>query len=120
MIGLNTNVLVRYLVQDDPIQSQKATNLVETSVKSGNHLWICQVTLCETIWVLQKCYKLTKEEVCHILHQLLSTPQILVENDDVAWLALLDFERNKKIGFVDFIIGRQNFEQGMFIDLYAR
>lgn len=112
MIGLDTNVLVRYLVQDDPVQSNRANRLIETAVQQGNILWICLVTLCETIWVLNKCYKLSKEELLPILEELLLIPQIKVENDDVVRQALRDYEKSKKIGFPDCLIGRQNLHRG--------
>ncbi|MBA3237209.1 MAG: type II toxin-antitoxin system VapC family toxin [Parachlamydiaceae bacterium] len=112
MIGLDTNVLVRYLVQDDPIQSKLANKLIEKTVDSAEILWICQLTLCETVWVLKKCYKLSKEEILHILHALLLVPQIKVENENVIYLALRDFERTKKVDFTDCLIGRQNAHNG--------
>lgn len=108
MIGLDTNVLVRFLVQDDPFQSNLANRLIEQTVDSGKILWISQVTLCETVWVLKKCYKLSKAEILHILHEILLVLQIKVENEIAVNLALIDFETTNKVDFADCLIGRQN------------
>lgn len=112
MIGIDTNILVRYLVQDDPTQSNLANQLIERTVDSGKCLWISQITLCETLWVLKKCYKLPKEEILHILQELLLVPQIKVENIEATWLALTDFETSLNVGFADCLIGRQNASNG--------
>lgn len=108
MIGIDTNVLIRYLVQDDPAQSKLANKFIESCVASGDILWICQMTLCETFWVLERCYKLEKHEIIRILKEILLVQQIQVEEDTVVWHALRDFENTTKVGFVDCLIGRQN------------
>ena len=108
MIGLDTNVLVRYLLQDDPLQSKKVNHAIEKWLKEGETLWICQITLCEIFWVLERCYKLSKEELITILSKLLKTRQIRVEHQDIAWQALHDYEKNSRVGYSDCLIGRQN------------
>lgn len=108
MIGLDTNVVVRYLVQDDPVQSKKANQFIEKSMKTGEALWICQITLCEIFWVLERCYDLNKDELVSTLSALLQTRQIRIEQEDIAWAALRDYERSSKVGFSDCLIGRQN------------
>lgn len=108
MIGLDTNVLVRYLVQDDPKQSALASRIIERTVTGGEFLWICQVTLCEVVWVLERCYSVSKSELIKVIEQLLQTQQMKIENDDIVWHALRDFEHHKNIDFSDCLIGRQN------------
>jgi len=108
MIGLDTNVVIRYLVQDDPAQSKKASYFIEKSIKAGETLWICQLTLCEIFWVLERCYNLNKEELISTLTALLQTRQIKIEQEDIAWAALRDYEKSSHVGFPDCIIGRQN------------
>lgn len=112
MIGLDTNLIVRYLTQDDADQSKKANDIIEKAAESGLQLWICQITLCETVWVLERGYKLPKQEILHILHELLQIPEIKIEHDNVTWLALHDYETSKSVGFVDCLIGRQNAYNG--------
>ncbi len=53
MIGLDTNVLVRYLTQDDPQQSARANNLIETQCTKNEPGWIALIVLCELVWVLE-------------------------------------------------------------------
>lgn len=108
MIGLDTNIVIRYLIQDDPEQSRKVNQCIEKWIKNKQVLWICQITLCEIFWVLEKCYKLGKEELVSILYSLLKTRQIRVEKDDIAWQALYDYEKSARINFPDCLIGRQN------------
>ena len=52
MIGLDTNVIVRYVVQDDPRQSAAATRLMEKTLSAENPGFVAVVTLCEVAWVL--------------------------------------------------------------------
>lgn len=107
MIGLDTNVLIRYLVQDHPEQAKRANYCIEKWIQEGETLWICQVTLCEIYWVLEGCYKLSKTELVEVLSKLLQTRQIQIEHEDVAWQALRDYQQSKA-GFSDCVIGRQN------------
>ncbi|MBB3061963.1 PIN domain-containing protein [Microbulbifer rhizosphaerae] len=88
MIGLDTNIIVRYLTQDDPEQSKTATRLIETQLSATKPGFITMVTLVEVSWVLESCYNLAKAEVVHILQGILATKQFLVERADLAYLAL--------------------------------
>lgn len=112
MIGLDTNVVIRYLVQDVPKQSQQANRVIEKAVADGEILRISQVTLCEIVWVLEHCYSTSKKEVIDVLKQLLQTQQIRVEEDDIARQALKDFEHLSGVDFSDCLIGRQNSSKG--------
>lgn len=108
MIGLDTNVVVRYLVQDEPKQAKLASRVIEKAIADGKTLMISLVTLCEIIWVLERCYKLTRHELIEVTRQLLQTKQIVVESEDVARQACLDFEHGATVDFSDCLIGRQN------------
>jgi predicted nucleic-acid-binding protein len=112
MIGLDTNVVVRYLVQDDPKQSKQATQAIEKAAAEGKTLAISQVTLCEIVWVLERCYSLGKKELVAVIKQILKTQQINVEQDTVARQALHDFEEKEGVDFSDCLIGRQNAAKG--------
>jgi predicted nucleic-acid-binding protein len=104
MIGLDTNVLVRYIAQDDAKQSPKATSLIN-SLSSDNPGFIALVSLVELVWVMQSCYSATKEEVVAILEQLLRTQELLVENAEIAIKALNIFT-GSKADFSDCLIER--------------
>ncbi len=78
MIGLDTNVIVRYLTQDDPSQSEIADKIISRSTDQGEMLWISQITLCETVWVLERAYKISKKTIVEILHFLLETQEYAI------------------------------------------
>lgn len=91
MIGLDTNVLVRYVAQDDPAQSQKATRLIE-SLTAENPAYIGLVSLTELVWVLTGCYSCSKDEVVAVLEGLLRTKGFQVEGAETAWKAVRLFK----------------------------
>lgn len=95
MIGLDTNVLVRYLTQDDPGQTKKVNALFEDDLTAQTPGYITVVTLIEVAWVLESCYGATKQEVEVVIHELLTTKQLLVESADKVYLALKRCEGGK-------------------------
>lgn len=108
MIGLDTNVIIRYLTQDDSIQSPLSNKIISDSIDKGELLWISHITLAETVWVLERSYKISKVELMDIINILLQTQELVLENRDVVWHALQDYKDCKSVGFVDCLIGRQN------------
>ena len=104
MIGLDTNVLVRYLAQDDPKQSPRATSLIN-ALTNDDPGFIPLVVLIELVWVMQGCYGATKPEVVVILETLLRTEGLIVENAEIALKALHVFIASKA-DFPDCIIER--------------
>ena len=104
MIGLDTNVLVRYIAQDDPKQTPKATRLIE-SLTADDPGFICIVSVIELVWVLAGCYASSKEEICEVLETLLRTKVIVVAQADTVWKALRMF-REGKADFADCMIER--------------
>ena len=63
MKALDTNVLVRYLVQDDPGQGRKAAAYIERAAEAGDEILISNIVLCETVWVLDTAYGYDKSEI---------------------------------------------------------
>lgn len=110
MIGLDTNVVVRYFAQDHELQSASASTLIEalTSEEPG---FISTVTLVEMVWVMQGAYKATKAEIVQILQQLLQTREIVVQDAEVALQALFRFTASKT-GFADCLIERSGHRYG--------
>jgi predicted nucleic-acid-binding protein len=104
MIGLDTNVLVRYVAQDDPVQSAKATTLIE-SLSADAPGFVAMVSIVEMVWVLQSCYQSSKAEVVAVLETLLSTKELVVERAEVVWQALRHFAE-AKADFADCLIER--------------
>lgn len=63
MIGLDTNILIRYLTQDDPVQSPKATDIMEHRLSVADPGFLSVVTMVETVWALDRAYGLTNREI---------------------------------------------------------
>jgi predicted nucleic-acid-binding protein len=104
MIGLDTNVVVRYIAQDDDVQSAKATQLIE-SLSIEKQGFITIVSIVELIWVMQGCYKATKQECIAILQTLLHTREILLENAEVIAMATQQYIASNA-DFADCLIER--------------
>jgi len=106
MNGLDTNVLIRYLVADDEAQAAKAKRYIE----SGPNYVNC-IVLSEVVWVLESAYGFDKEAMITVLERLLSTHEVEVEDSDVALAALNDYRRSTA-GFTDCLIGHRNVAHG--------
>ena len=79
MIALDTNILVRYITQDDPIQALKVTNFINQYVHKKNSLFINNIVLCELVWVLQSGYKFSALEIEKTLNYILVTEEFSFE-----------------------------------------
>jgi predicted nucleic-acid-binding protein len=90
MIGLDTNVLVRYVMQDDAKQSQKASKLIE-SLTPETPGFVPLVSLIELVWVLTSCYELTREQVAQALEALLRAKEIVLDRAEQVSQALRTF-----------------------------
>ena len=94
MMGLDANVLVRYIMQDDVKQSAKATRLIE-SLDPDNPGYITIVSIIELYWVLTTSYELSGQQVAQALEAILRTKQFLVERADQVIRALRVFGEGK-------------------------
>lgn len=104
MIGLDTNVIIRYITQDDPKQAAKANELIESKLTTQNPGFITLISLIEITWVLESCYGQNKQDVLNIVHGILTTKQFLVEKTDVAYLAMKRCVGLNKADFSDALI----------------
>ncbi len=104
MIGLDTNVLVRYFAQDDEIQSKKATALME-SLSPERPGYVSQVALIEVVWVLGRCYGVEREQMKDIVESMIGTKELVVESADTVRKALRVFA-SSKADFADCLIER--------------
>ena len=111
MIGLDTNVVIRYLVQDDKKQSAAATRFIENALTTDAPGYINHISLCEIVWVLQRCYGVTKPQVREIIEGLLTTKQLNVENVESTWKALRAYDENSA-NLCDALIGQVNIHSG--------
>ena len=106
MIAIGTNVLLRYLLEDDAEQFEKAAKLI-----SGQHkVLVTDVVLAETIWTLRgKKYQLKKPELVTVLQSLFQEPNVRFEDGQAVWLALTDYRnakpvKGKEADFADALI----------------
>jgi predicted nucleic-acid-binding protein len=105
MIGLDTNVLVRYLTQDDPVQSAQANAFIEQQLSPSEPGIIGHIVLCEVGWVLSRAYGYTREQVADALSALLTCREFQIESPDLGILALQDY-RQGTADFSDYLLGR--------------
>jgi predicted nucleic-acid-binding protein len=107
MKGLDTNVLVRYLTQDDRAQSRKASALIDGALASGERVHVDTVVLCELVWVLRSAYGYDRPTVADTLGKLLEAVQASVDDRD----RLREATRRYAEGagdFADYVIALRN------------
>ncbi len=105
MIGLDTNVLVRYIVQDDRRQAAKATHVIEEECSQTRPGFVATIVIAELVWVLESCYGITKAETVAVLQRILRTKQLVVQDAETAWKAVRLFD-SSKADFADCLIER--------------
>jgi len=111
MVGLDTNVLVRFLVRDDEEQHRAAVDLLARGVASGEPFFIGDVVLAETLWVLGSRYRCDREELAGVIRQLVGAEGLAFESADRVIRALRAFERGSA-GLADYLIGERAREAG--------
>lgn len=111
MIGFDTNVLVRYIVQDDPVQADAATRLIESRCTAQTPGFVSALVLMELVWVLTTAYRYKKPTVVAVIAQILRTAEFTVEDRDAVWAALRTFEA-RTAEFADCLIAARNHAHG--------
>lgn len=110
MIGLDTNVVVRYIMQDDLKQSPKANKLIE-SLSTDAPGFVSLVSVMELVWVLGACYGLTREQVAQCIDVLLRTKELVIERAELVGQALRVF-MSTSADFADALIERASTQAG--------
>ena len=103
LIGVDTNVLVRYLAQDDPAQSARATRFFEQEIGAETPGFVSAIVLCELIWVLEGAYGADRDAQAAIVERLLSVAALLVERPEATARAAQVF-RTSSADFADCLI----------------
>jgi predicted nucleic-acid-binding protein len=88
MIGLDTNVLVRYLTQDDPVQSPKATELIERKLSAGAPGFVSIIAFAETAWVLRSVFGFSGSALVGALKRLLLSEALVIEREREVYSAI--------------------------------
>lgn len=101
MIGVDTNILVRYFTKDDEQQWQQATKIIE----GGEQCFVANIVICELVWVLRgKPYQFRREEISTVLEMMLQCKVFELENRTVVYQALQRFKQGNA-DFSDYLIG---------------
>jgi len=103
MIGLDTNIIVRYITQDDPVQSAVAVEIMEQRLSEDNPGFVSIVAVVETVWVLDRAYGLTPQEVAAAVERLLQADTLVVENEQDVFTAMIALKEERG-SFADALI----------------
>jgi predicted nucleic-acid-binding protein len=109
MIGLDTNVLIRYLTQDDRVQSAKATAILEGRLTPKNTGFVSVVAMVETVGVLDRAYGLTAQEIATAVERMLQVEVLTIENEQEVFTAMVALKQ-----------GRGSFADALIAELGAR
>jgi len=111
MIGLDTNVLVRYFAQDDPVQSPQATELIERRLTAQDPGFISVVAMVEMAWVLERGYSQRAPEIAATIERTLQADILVVEHEQEVFTAMIALKEGRG-SFADALIGALNAEAG--------
>lgn len=107
MLGIDTNVLLRYLVRDDEAQFEKARRLIRREVSAGEGVFVSLLVLLESEWVLRSRYGLRKTEIMETFSALLDATEVRFEDEPVIEEALFIW-KDVAAEFADCLIGVRN------------
>lgn len=107
MLGIDTNVLVRFLVRDEDIQFEKARRLIKREVAAGRRVFVSQLVLLETEWVLRSRYSVPKNQVIEAISGLLDSTDVQFEDEPAVEQAIFVW-RDSAADFADCLIGVRN------------
>jgi predicted nucleic-acid-binding protein len=113
MIGLDTNVVVRYVTQDDPVQSAKATAWIEGRLTPDNPGFISVVAMAETVWVIERTYGLADRDIAAFIERLLQADVLVIENEQQVFAAMVTLKENQG-SFADALIAALGVKAGCF------
>jgi predicted nucleic-acid-binding protein len=104
VIGLDTNVLVRYLTQDDAAQSAKANQLIEKRLTQSDPGFISIVAMVETVWVLDRAYGFSRREIAAAIERILQSEVFVVQYEQDVFTAMVLLKAGRG-AFADALIG---------------
>jgi predicted nucleic-acid-binding protein len=104
MTGLDTNILLRYFVGDDPRQSRTAAWVIERDLTEQHPGHVSLVAMVETVWTLLSSYELSRDETASIIERMLQIETLTIQNEQAVFVALVAFQQGKG-SFADTLIG---------------
>jgi predicted nucleic-acid-binding protein len=103
MIGLDTNILLRYLAQGDPVQSPQATEIIERRLTEENPGFVSIVAMVETVWILDRAYGVAAREIAAAVERMLQTDVLVIENEQEVFTAAIALKEEQG-SFADAVI----------------
>lgn len=110
MIGLDTNVIIRYVMQDDPDQAAIASALIE-NLTADDPGFVTIISVIEIVWVLSSSYALARDQIAFFLEKLLSAQALRIDRAEDIWRALRIYQ-SSRADFADCLIERSAFSAG--------
>ena len=95
MIGLDTNILVRYFAQDDPAQSRKANALIQNRLSEENPGFVSVVVMIELVWVLARVYGLTPQNLSATIERMLQSDTFVIEHEQQVFAAMIALKEGR-------------------------
>jgi predicted nucleic-acid-binding protein len=111
MIGLDTNILVRYLTQDDPVQSRQATEILEQRLSEANPGFISVVAMVELVWVLDRAYRMAARQIAAAVERMLQTEVLVIEREQEVFAAMVAIRQGRG-SFADALIAALGLQAG--------
>jgi predicted nucleic-acid-binding protein len=116
MIGLDTNVLIRYLTQDDPVQSPRATAIIEKRLTEDRPGFVSLVTMAEIVWVLDTFYELPAAKIAAAVERMLQADTLVIQNEQEIFTAMVALKTGRG-SFADALIAAVNVWAGCQVTL---
>ena len=104
MIGLDTNILIRYFAQDDAEQSARASAIIEQQISKDNLGFISAIVMVEVVWVLVRLYRMQMSDIMMIVKELLNAVDIQIEHHEEVWQAQ-QLATSGTVDFADALLG---------------
>jgi predicted nucleic-acid-binding protein len=110
MRGIDTNILLRFLLQDDSEQAAKATRFINGECTSTDPGLINHIVLCELVWVLESSYRFPRRRILNVLDDILRAEQLKIDQREEVRAAILEYQEGAD--FPDSLIGIVNLRLG--------
>lgn len=111
MTALDSNVLVRFLIEDALDQTNRAAKLIENILAQNDTIYVSDIALCQIVWVLKRCYSKTKTEILSVMRSIQSAKGLIFDSTDSIRNALDAYEHGKG-DFADYLIREQAHSAG--------
>jgi predicted nucleic-acid-binding protein len=103
VIGLDTNILIRYLIQDDPVQSLQANEIIGRRLTEENPGFISIVVMVEMVWVLERAYRFGARDIASVIERILQANVLVVQNEQEVFTAMIALKEGQG-SFADAVI----------------